>query len=197
MNPGRPRRRCVSEAAEKFGGGVRRNINQILFRGDRDTDDHSNDHSVKAKRHCNPRHYIPGEPRRVTRVTIVAQNSKPKFRALSARHRTRHSHARDSLNHRPRRPTLARSRTDRAHRARRPPSSTCSTRSKVRAREKSGRPTTAFSGSRLRADLQDSSLRSPRARCHDARDCKREGRARVLLSTVLHRNASYFDRHER
>jgi len=31
-------------------------------------------------------------------VTIVAQNSKPKFRALSARHRV--THTRDSLNHR-------------------------------------------------------------------------------------------------
>lgn len=86
--------RIQVESAEKFGSDdAWRNINQIPIPGggDRDTD-HSNDHSVKAKRHCNPRHYIQQRPRRVTRC----HDRRAKFKTEIPRivcASPRHSHA--------------------------------------------------------------------------------------------------------
>lgn len=68
--------RVYSPATKTVTAASGSNINQIPFRGDRDTDDHSNDHSVKAKRHCNPRHYIPASlgAWRVSRSSRKIQN---------------------------------------------------------------------------------------------------------------------------
>lgn len=87
--------RIQVESAEKFGGDgdAWRNINQIPIPGggDRDTD-HSNDHSVKAKRHCNPRHYIQQRPRRVTRCHDRRAKFKTEIPRI-VRASPRHSHA--------------------------------------------------------------------------------------------------------